>query len=250
MKKQVFKVFGLLTILAFVAYSCEKEAPIDNLEDSGDISDDIAQEEHGNWETTDPAAIADYESNMLTAKGDIKLAAKDRTIKYKGVRILVSDKTPKDIISLIKGEIDRTLKSSVKWDWKKKRLDAFVDSRKSDGRLFYTSEAKAIVIFDWPKYRKIAGKKTGNVFFHELVHHWHRIHFSKNLNTTNENNYNNAVKKKLYPKGEYVLKNEFEYLAVSTESFYFGRNGAPKNRKVLKNKDKAEFNFIKNNINK
>ena len=81
---------------------------------------------------------------------------------------------------------------------------------------------------------------------HELLHALHAQYLPNGVGNSDVLRfYNNAVRGKLYPAGEYVLKNHKEFFAEMTESYFGVNDFFPFNRAELKEAEPEIYALLK-----
>jgi hypothetical protein len=234
--KKVQLLTVIFTVTIFIT-SCEK-----------DNTNDFVEEENNqsiNWETTNPDIIASINKEIESKVKNNKVQVET----YRNFRLQVDNNTPRDVIDLIKKEIDQIYSASGL----KRSTISKMDNVRSihlapTGQQGMYYSRNRIVINDYNTFRRVK-RNASNVVFHELTHYYHDSHLPGGFgNREVSNNYNNASSGRIYPRGSYVLRNRVEYLGTSAEAYFSGTNRQPYNRATVRRKDSKLASFLDNNF--
>lgn len=243
-------LFLLCLATLSVVTSCEKQHISPEPAPTVSRQDDPLKGNDGHWETTDEktkAAIVAELTAIAHPKPGAKITATTLTQTYRGFTIKYTSSTPSDIIGFAKKEIDQIYSADVKSATRTnmatvRAINLMPTSR---GGLFYDGGNLEVVITDFALYRNIKSA-PGNVIFHECTHYYHHKFLPGSWNnTTNNANWRDAVAKKIYASGQYVLSNSAEYFAVNTEAYFTATNREPYNRSRETSKDPKEASFVR-----
>ncbi|MFB6455401.1 hypothetical protein ACE38W_09035 [Chitinophaga sp. Hz27] len=196
--------------------------------------------------TPERQKVIDFFNKNKNARGEASGAV--AAASYRSFTINYSGTVPSDIKALVNGEIDQLYNTSTTSTTKSRMTGAPINvySSPGSGDLFYNNGNVYIVNF--ATYRSVH-TGPGNVIFHELTHYLHDQWISGGFsNSTIYNMYVNCYYSGVYAPGSYVLSNQAEYLAVSSEAKYCNTNRPPYNASTLASSDPACSNYLSANF--
>ncbi|MBL7728817.1 MAG: hypothetical protein JNM68_14070 [Dinghuibacter sp.] len=213
---QKFRVsFFMLPLFAgMMLVSCKKDAEFVEEEAQIEQKPGIFEGDHTTLTPEREREIAEFENYRRTG------LVLDEV--YRGFTINWGANVPADIVTLIKADVDRVFTSGVTSTTITRMQGAPINvfDGGTSGNLYYTGGQ--VYITSYSQYRSVQSQTpAGPVIFHELIHYYHDRHITGGFNNTTVNNlYNNAKRKKAYPRTAYVLTNNREYLATSSEGYF------------------------------
>lgn len=233
----------LLTVLTIT--SCKKEELSKSRETPEQSVVAQAVEDHLTI-TPERQKVIDFFNKNKNARGEASGAV--AAASYRSFTINYSGSVPDDIKALVNGEIDQLYTTSITSTTKSRMTGAPINvySSTGGGDLFYTNGNVYIVNF--AVYRNVH-TGPGNVIFHELFHYLHDYWVPGGFNNaTIYNLYSDAYYAGIYPSSAYVLANQAEYLAVSSEANYCNTNRPPYNSATLGSLDPNCKNYLTSNF--
>jgi hypothetical protein len=238
--KKAIKLLSVLFVTGIFMTGCDKNEAVESA--APEVNNQVVSED---WETTDLTKITSINNKIEERLKSGKIS----TQVYRNFRLQVDGQTPSDIIALIKKEIDQMYVSGLKTTTLAKMDDVraiYLANTGEDVGLYYYNSL--VVINDYATFRRVK-QSTSGVTPHELTHYYHDRHIPGSFgNSTVRSLHASAKSKRIYPSTAYVLRNQAEYLATSSEAFFSGTSRDPFNRANVSQKDPNLKNFINANF--